>query len=101
MTSTIPDDLLELKARFETWRTNWKYLREPISDELWNAAADLSRRYPSSLVGRVLKLDPSRRHAEALLQPRQSVPGQSRPILGRHQRDFAGLIVLLRSHPCG
>ena len=60
MNSTIPADLLELKARFETWRTNRKYVREPIPDELWNAAADLSRRYPPSLVGRVLKLDPSR-----------------------------------------
>jgi hypothetical protein len=60
MNSIIPADLLELKARFETWRANRKYVREPIPDELWNAAADLSRRYPTSLVGRVLKLDPSR-----------------------------------------
>ena len=60
MTSTTPADLLELKARFETWRANRKYLREPIPDELWSAAVDLSRRYPPSLVGRVLKLDPSR-----------------------------------------
>ena len=30
MNSTIPADLLELKARFETWRTNRKYVREPI-----------------------------------------------------------------------
>jgi len=60
MNSTIPADLLELKARFETWRTNRKYVRQPIPDELWNAAADLCRRYPASLVGRVLKLDSSR-----------------------------------------
>jgi hypothetical protein len=60
MNSTIPSDILELKARFETWRAHRKYVREPIPDELWNAAADLSRRYPPSLVGRVLKLDPSR-----------------------------------------
>lgn len=60
MNSTIPADLLELKARFETWRTTRKYLREPIPDELWNAAASLSRRYPASLVGRILKLDPGR-----------------------------------------
>jgi hypothetical protein len=60
MISTIPADLLELKTRFETWRMNRKYVREPIPDELWNAAADLSRRYPPSLVGRVLKIDPSR-----------------------------------------
>ena len=55
MNSTIPADLLELKSRFENWRTNRKYVREPIPDELWNAAADLSRHYPPSLVGRVLK----------------------------------------------
>ena len=60
MNATIPADLLELKARFETWRANRKYLRETIPDELWNAAADLCRRYPPSLVGRALKLDPSR-----------------------------------------
>jgi hypothetical protein len=60
MNSTIPAELLELKSRFETWRTNRKYVREPIPDELWNAAVDLSRRYPPSLVGRVLKIDPSR-----------------------------------------
>jgi hypothetical protein len=60
MNSTIPADLLELKARFENWRANRKYVREPIPDELWYAAVNLSRRYPPSLVGRVLKLDPSR-----------------------------------------
>jgi len=59
MTSTIPAELLELKPRFEIWRTNRKYVREPIPDELWIAAADLTRRYPPSLVGRVLKIDPS------------------------------------------
>ena len=60
MNSTIPADILELKARFETWRANRKYVREPIPDDLWKAAADLSRSYPPSLVGRVLKLDPSK-----------------------------------------
>jgi hypothetical protein len=55
MTSTIATDLLELQARFETWRTNRKYARAPIPHELWTAAADLSRRYPPSLVGRMLK----------------------------------------------
>jgi hypothetical protein len=59
MNSTIPADLLELRARFEAWRENRKYVREPIPNDLWNAAADLSRRYPPSLVGRVLKIDPA------------------------------------------
>jgi hypothetical protein len=43
MNSTIPADLHELKTRFETWRTNRKYLRAPIPDERWNAATDLTR----------------------------------------------------------
>jgi hypothetical protein len=60
MNSIIPAELLELKARFEIRRTNRIYVREPIPDELWNAVADLSRRYPPSLVSRVLKLDPSK-----------------------------------------
>lgn len=60
MNSTIPADLLELKARFETWRTNRKFVREPIPDELRQAAAEMTQRYPPSLVGRILKLDPSR-----------------------------------------
>src|SRR5215475_13515169 len=30
VTLTIPVDLLELNTRFETRRTNWKYVREPI-----------------------------------------------------------------------
>jgi hypothetical protein len=34
MNSTIPADLLEFKARFETWRTNRRYVREQIPDEL-------------------------------------------------------------------
>src|SRR5262245_54217143 len=29
-----------LVTRFETWRANRKYVREPIPDELWNSAAD-------------------------------------------------------------
>jgi hypothetical protein len=69
LNSTIPADLLELKARFETWRTNRKYVREPIPDELWNAAANLSQCYPPSLVGRVLKLDLSRLKKFLLTQP--------------------------------
>jgi hypothetical protein len=72
MNSTIPADLLDLKDRFETWRTNQKYVREPIPDELWNAAADLSRRCPPALVGRVLKLDPSRLKKFLIKRPASS-----------------------------
>ncbi|MBK9316456.1 MAG: hypothetical protein IPM55_19765 [Acidobacteria bacterium] len=57
MKTTIPADLLELKSRFDTWRTNRKYKREPIPDELRQVAVDLGRRYPPSIVRRTLKID--------------------------------------------
>jgi hypothetical protein len=40
--STIPADLLALKARFDLWRAHRKYVREPIPDELRQAAAEMS-----------------------------------------------------------
>lgn len=52
----IPDDLLELQARFDQWRANRKYNREPIPDQLRDAALEMSRRYPSSLLRQVLKI---------------------------------------------
>jgi hypothetical protein len=58
--STIPADLLELKGRFDLWRATRKYKRETTPEELRRAALEMSRRYPPALVGRVLKLDPSR-----------------------------------------
>jgi hypothetical protein len=60
MNSTIPADLLELKERFEIWRTNRKYVREPMPDDLRRAALDMRRRYPPSLISRILKIDVSR-----------------------------------------
>jgi hypothetical protein len=58
MTSTTPADLLELKARFETWRANRKYVREPIPDELWKIALGHPRlpraqSRPSANIGQV------------------------------------------------
>ncbi len=58
--ATIPADLLELKARFDDWRVNRPYDREPTPVELRQAAVEMSQRYPHSLVRRVLKLHPSR-----------------------------------------
>jgi hypothetical protein len=53
---SIPDDLLELQARFDQWRANRKYNREPIPDQLRDAALEMNRRYPPSLLRRVLKI---------------------------------------------
>jgi hypothetical protein len=60
MDSTIPADLLKLKARLEAWRATRKYARQPIPDEFRQAAAEMTERHPLSLVRRVLKLDPWR-----------------------------------------
>jgi hypothetical protein len=60
MQSTIPAELLELKTRFDHWRANRKYNREPIPDDLRQAAIEITRRHPSALVRRLLKLDPWR-----------------------------------------
>jgi hypothetical protein len=57
---SVPTELLELQTRFETWRANRKYVREPIPDELWSAALEVLRSYPASLIQRVLKVDPAR-----------------------------------------
>ena len=60
MVDSVPAELLELQTRFEIWRANRKYVRESIPDELRSAALEMRRRYPASLMKRVLKLDPSR-----------------------------------------
>jgi hypothetical protein len=60
MNTTIPAALLKLKTRFDDWRANRKYVREPIPDELRLAVLDMIRRIPPSLIRSVLKVDPSR-----------------------------------------
>jgi len=60
MDSTVPADLLKLKARLEAWRATRRYARQPIPDEFRQAAAEMTERHPLSLVRRVLKLDPWR-----------------------------------------
>lgn len=68
MKTTIPADLLELKSRFDAWRNNRKYKREPIPDELRQAAVDLGRRYPPAIVRRTLKID-LRRVEQSIIKP--------------------------------
>jgi hypothetical protein len=57
---SIPADLLEIKHRLDSWRATRKYRREPIPGELRQAAAQISQRYPYSLVRNTLKIDPRR-----------------------------------------
>lgn len=61
---SIPAQLLELQTRLDAWRADRKYLRQPLPDELRKAALELSRRYPPSLLRRVLKIDPWRLNKE-------------------------------------
>jgi hypothetical protein len=67
--STIPADLLELKARLVAWRKSRKHLRQPLPDELRQATIEMIRRYSPSLVRRVLKLDPWRLKRSATKKP--------------------------------
>src|SRR5574341_288408 len=67
--STIPADLLELKARLLAWRKSRKHLRQPLPDELRQATIEMIRRYSPSLVRRVLKLDPWRLKRSATKKP--------------------------------
>jgi hypothetical protein len=60
MNDPIPSDLLKLKIRLDAWRKKRKYVREPIPDELRRAASEMCRRYPHSLIRRVLKIHPDR-----------------------------------------
>ena len=68
----IPDDLLELQARFDQWRANRKYNREPIPDQLRDAALEMERRYPPSLLQRVLKIQLCRLMPKAKTNARRS-----------------------------
>ena len=87
MVDSVPAELLELQTRFETWRGNRKYVRESIPDELRSAARKMLRRYPPSLVHRILKVDPSRlkkrppakRSAPRATAPKKKKPTQLRP----------------------
>lgn len=56
METHIPAELLELKTRFDRWRAARKYQSEPIPDELRGAALEMAKRYPSSLLQQVLKV---------------------------------------------
>jgi len=54
----LPDDLLDLQSSFDHWRANRKYQSEPIPDELRDAALEMSRQYPLSLLRWVLRINP-------------------------------------------
>jgi hypothetical protein len=74
MDSTIPTDLLKLKARLEAWRTTRTYDRQPIPEQFRLSALEMTGRYSPSLVRRVLKLDPWRLRKMAAKNPAPNLP---------------------------
>lgn len=74
MDSTIPADLLKLKARLEAWRATRTHDRQPIPEEFRQAVLEMTRRYSPSLVRRVLKLDPWRLKKLAAKNPIPNPP---------------------------
>jgi hypothetical protein len=88
MMDSVPAELLELQTRFGTWRANRKYVRESIPDELRSAALEMRRRYPASLIQRVLKVDPARLKKRPLATrsaPKAATP-KKRPMPARPTR---------------
>lgn len=69
MDSTVPADLLKLKARLETWRAKRKYTRQPLPAALRQAVVAMTQRHSPSLVRRVLQLDPWRLKKLATKKP--------------------------------
>src|SRR5262245_22314365 len=70
METTIPADLLDLKARLDQWRAKRKYLRQPLPHDLRQEVIAISRRYPGALLRRVLKIDPWRLNRSTAKKPK-------------------------------
>lgn len=88
---SIPDDLLELQACFDQWRANRKYNREPIPDQLRDAALEMSRRYPQSLLRQVLKIQLCRLMPKAKTNARRSKRQQAQTAFFKLQPPSASL----------
>lgn len=67
--TTIPAELLDLKARLDQWRANRKYLREPLPDDLRQEIIGASQKYPGLLLRRFLKIDPWRLNKSMAKKP--------------------------------
>lgn len=79
MNSSLPADLLKLKARFEAWRKT-RSSRIPIPDELRREAIALLDRYSASMICRVCRL-----HPRSLKEPLPSKPArQATPTATSH-----------------
>jgi Lon protease-like protein len=73
MNSSLPTDLLKLKARFETWRRT-RQTRARIPEDLRQAASAMLDRYSASTLCRALRL-----HPRTLKAPLASNSAATRP----------------------
>ena len=85
------DCMARVQARFDQWRANRKYQREPIPDELREAALEMSRRYPPSLLQRVLKIQLCRLMPKVKTHARRSKRQQAQTAFFKLQPPQASL----------
>ena len=69
MKTTIPAEVLALKARIDQWRATRNHIRERMPTDLRQAVVKLCRRYPPALIRRVLKIDPWRLNGSLTRKP--------------------------------
>lgn len=55
--SVLTPDLDTVREQFKKWRANKRNAREPIPEELWKAAQNLSKRYSVNQVAQYLRLN--------------------------------------------
>ena len=67
MNTSIPKELLDLKAHFDLWRQNRPSARTPIPEHLWLKAVALLGKYPLHSICSVCKLHPDRLKRRAAL----------------------------------
>lgn len=75
MNTTIPKELLDLKAHFDLWRQHRSSARTPIPEHLWRKAVALVGKYPLHSICSVCKLHPDRlKRRAALAEATTNVP---------------------------
>jgi hypothetical protein len=91
METSIPADLLELKARFDHWRATRSYRHQPFPDDLRSAALELAQRYSPSLLQRVLKVQlwSLKKRVAAKAPVRPTSPKSSQPAFFKLMADTA------------
>ena len=78
MNTTIPKELLDLKAQFDLWRQSRTSSRTPIPEHLWHKAVALLAHHPLHSICAVCKLHPDRLKRRAgMAVPHSNSPQQN------------------------